>query len=912
MPQHGWSVHSGSIYKTKLPSNLIAPVVPGQGNTGWSPWSPTGDSVMVLDSACPGQASACMAFTSGNSTGTASSNIFSVFGGTSYTAGIQFRAPPGSVVRIIIRRAGPTYEQYAPDQWVTASGSWQSVNYTFQSRLSLANARMDVEIPANRIKVHLREAFVQHIPSETTSSGAVFVNGLQSRRAHHPNFGQNATADSPYQAITDMGGRSTLDASALSLPTGATLNTSLRVTLRTKDWALEERGIAIVAGRRLTLASPTEYDILPGYGYFLTGALWMLDTPGEWFYDSASTTLYLWPPDGIAPGGRVSVNTLPMGIDLRNRSYVNVSGLAVSRVDTGVALSGGKAIALVGLNISDVTDRGIDAENCITCAVRDSVVARTGLDAISVRGPLTTGFQLSDSAVIDSGTSARSDGWRWLPRPAVAAVHSVGAASSITGNTIAGSSNLGIYLGPQSTASANFVTRTCLTLNDCGGIYANATGDNATIVGNLIESLQGNIAGVPATQLPLTIGIYLDDHNDGSVVAGNTVTGAGYGIGLHNARGATVSNNILAGNRQLQIWAHEDAQKIRGAGDIFGNAIYGNTLVSSASGPAVYLISKIGDTADFATFNSNHYSALLSPRVVGEVLPTGSNSYTVNEWAAAGRETNARATQPVGYASFLVGSDNLIPNTDFANSYQGWIWWNATPPLASIQLNTCTVGPCLTLFSGSTNSMLGSPAVSIVAGRWYRVSFDAKTGSNDQSINVMVRRGGGGTAGKEPLIPVAESFAGSTSWRRYSFAFQATKTVIAGDPVTQERGAGINFESNLPGRNLSVAKLEMVELAPAQVTLQTRVLLNRNRTSVLIDCSSLGVAQSLCGSFVYFDDDSPVTWPAPLAAFTGRPIYTRDTSLNDSDNDGIADRQDYCPNSPAGAGVNSRGCALGQ
>jgi len=43
--------------------------------------------------------------------------------------------------------------------------------------------------------------------------------------------------------------------------------------------------------------------------YFLSGALGLLDSPGEWFVDSATWTLYLWTPDSKPPGSRVSIQT---------------------------------------------------------------------------------------------------------------------------------------------------------------------------------------------------------------------------------------------------------------------------------------------------------------------------------------------------------------------------------------------------------------------------------------------------------------------------------------------------------------------------------------------------------------------------------------------------------------------------
>lgn len=911
IPAQQWVQHSGAIYRAKLPVDLISNPNPGASLSGWYQWSATADAVTAVDNACPGQATPCMAFTSGTSSSIAISNNFALAGGADYTAGVQLRATLGTRIKVVLRRGGPTYENLAPEQWITAAGAWQSVGFIFRAGTSVPNARMDIEVPGTRIRVNLREAhMLRALPGGNVL--ATYVDGLQVRRAHHPNFGQGGNADSPYATIASAGGKTTVDATGMALPAGAVLTPGLGVTMRTINWAIEERTVAAVSGSRMTLSAPTEYDTQPGYGFYLTGALWMLDSPGEWFYDSAASILYVWMPDGAAPGNRVSASGLALGADLSVKSNVNLQGIAIRHVGAGVSLKGSAAATLSGVSIADIADLGISAENCAQCSVQGSSVSRTGRDAISVPGSLATGFSLTDSNVSESGASTRTDNWRTLPRPANAAVYSIGAGTSILRSTVSVTGNLGVFIGPGSTVANNYVSRTCLTLNDCGGIYANSLGHNATIRGNLVENVVGSLAGVPGSLQSQAVGIYLDDGSTNSLVTGNTVTGADYGIQLHNANNDVVSNNVLFGNRRYQLWFQEQTRVVRGSGDIFGNTINANFLVPTAGGPALYLESEIGATAAFASFSANHYSGLLSPLLIGERTPSAGSSYTVSQWQAAGRESGALVTQPVGYAPFLAGATNLVPNGNMASGMTNWTWWNQTAPNSSVALLPCGFGPCLRLAAGGSPTILSSPNFSVTAGQWYRVSFDAATSQGGQPINAVVRRGGGGSAGYEYLMPAAESFSGSTVWQRYSFAFQANKTVIAGNPATQELGARVDFERNQPGTTLTVAKLEMVTLTPAQAALQIKLLLNRGSSIASVDCASLGVAVALCNSFVYMGDDSPVSWPVSVNPLSGIPVYTRDTSLTDSDGDGIADQQDACPNTPAGQAVNARGCPFGQ
>ena len=200
----------------------------------------------------------------------------------------------------------------------------------------------------------------------------------------------------------------------------------------------------------------------------------------------------------------------------------------------------------------------------------------------------------------------------------------------------------------------------------------------------------------------------------------------------------------------------------------------------------------------------------------------------------------------------------------------------------------------------------------MTAGQWYRVTFDAATSQANQPINLLVRRGGGGSANYEPLMPGGETFAGATTWRRYSFQFQATKTVVANSPATGELGARVDFERVQPGTLLTVARLEMVPLTPATAALNVRLLTNPSRSAALANCPTADAAAGLCAQFYAFSDNAPIAWPTPVPMLSGKAIYTRDTSLTDADGDGVADQQDTCPGTPAGTAVNARGCGIGQ
>lgn len=153
---------------------------------------------------------------------------------------------------------------------------------------------------------------------------------------------------------------------------------------------------------------------------------------------------------------------------------------------------------------------------------------------------------------------------------------------------------------------------------------------------------------------------------------------------------------------------------------------------------------------------------------------------------------------------------------------------------------------------------------------------------------------------------------GDTNWKRYTFAFTANKTVNYLDPVTGDNGARLEFRDVPRGEVVSLANIELVPMRPVGTILRTNISVNASSTPAYVPCPELAVNQAVCNQYVEFATGQPVVWPNNLPALGSEIIYTRDSSIVDSDSDGIADVQDACPGTPAGVAANSRGFGLGQ
>jgi parallel beta-helix repeat protein len=931
IPSHSWTHYAGGIYKASTVINLVSNGEFISTLTGWRTWSPLNDASMVLSSACASANNTCLSYTSGGGTGNSliSSNNLLLQGGATYIVAFSLKAPAGKVIRPILRRSGTPYESLGLSTKITGTGAWQNYSFPITATTSLANARLDFEVPPGNITIGLDNV---QIGATVSSVTGVFDNGQAINVAHHPNRGHDAlNPESPYFAIAENADRVSSAGKIVStylttgldlfLPNGASITPGTGIRVRTAAWVLDDRKIAAVSGTRLYFDQPTLFSLDKGWGYLLYGQLWMLDEPGEWYYDPVEGAAYVWMADGQAPGGRISVGQRDVGIEASNRSHLQIDGIAIRNVGVGVRMRNATNLTLRNMTITDTLAAGVDALLSTDSNIETSQFTRTGADAISAAtgGTNATRLRVENNDISESGVRLDGDIVVSIPNSAKAAIYP-GKEATVRGNNIKGAAYTGIWPYSSSLVSNNHIENTCLVLDDCGGIYVSGINNNSSIQGNTVIHIPGTLLGKPPGSPTQAQGIYLDDHASGITVSTNTIEDADNGVKLHDAANNRIENNTLYGNRKYQIWLQEQGNLIYPTGDVKNNVILGNLLFPTGSGASIALESELSSTTAFATLDYNIYSALIAPQVTSERWPTGSASYTLPEWQSAKfanntpRNLDLHGTQvkSIGYAAYRVVGGNSIPNGNFQNGKTGWVHWNQTSPYGTWSLETSSPGQTLRYTAGASQGLLHSPNFTVIQGQSYRVSLDLKTGANGQAVSVLVRRGGGGTNLFEALMGAATSVTGTTNWKRYSFTFKATKTVNANDPTTLDNGARIDFERIQPGQTVNLANLEMVPLAPIETTLRTRLLFNSSDASVGQNCPDQDTEPTLCDQFAQFSDGAQAIWPMSLPPRSSEVIYSRDDSLMDADSDGIPDSQDTCPATATGANVNALGCSFSQ
>jgi len=594
--------------------------------------------------------------------------------------------------------------------------------------------------------------------------------------------------------------------------------------------------------------------------------------------------------------------------------------LDIRGFETAVSMQQSLGGRVLGSTLSDSGQNGINAHWSTAAVIEQNTITNSGRDAIAgflaTGGPAADRMIVRDNVVTNSGVRNGS-AVHALPLRSYAAIRA-GTNAVVSGNEVRQSGYIGIWPAANGTVDRNYVVNACLVLNDCGSIYMNLPNAAARITNNIVMDPVGNLDGVPLEHFTMAQGIYLDDFSSNVYVTGNTIARADHGLHLHNGTANVVEGNSLYGNRRTQLWMQEDTSKLRAGGDVWQNRVAGNRIFPASAAASIRHDTLFASTSAFSSYAGNRYSALMSPLIATEAWAGGSAAYTLAEWQAAKtasgvpRNLDVGATQVTGagYTPFRIAGTNLVPNGSFTSGAVGWTKWNATAPFGTAVLQSCPQGTCLQYVAGGSIGLLSSPNFSLVKDQWYRVAFDAKVGVESQGIAVAVRRGGGGTNGYELLTDAPANFTGSSAWKRYTFAFKATKSVNAADPVTLDLGARIDFESIQPGTTITVGNVQLHPLG--STTMQTQILVNPTAAAKSMDCPDRATNPDLCAQYVRFSDGAIAYWPQSIAPYGSEIFFSRDPALVDSDGDGIADSQDACPGTAAGAMTNARGCSFAQ
>ncbi len=472
-------------------------------------------------------------------------------------------------------------------------------------------------------------------PSKGRSYAQVYTNGVLGEIARYPNQGfMIATSDS---TVTNT----VIDAN-LKLPQSQVVGATAIV--KSAPWSVDPYQVTGFNGTTgtITMSSNIRYTMRVGYGYYLRNQLWMLDAPKEWYYDEASGNLYIWLPTGANPAQKaIEITTRDNAIYGAGKHYVAIRDLNLARtLDSGIYIASGEQLTLEGLSVSQTYSAlNITANNSV---ITKNAVSDALYKGIHVLGSNNT---ISSNRVANTGVAPLT------PDVAPVGIYvmqgSVG--TNVTGNMVSDSGYSGIHFdGKDIQVRKNTVDRSCVKLDDCGGIRSWSNDANNNDTGNIIDrntvtNSIGNIEGSAYTTTQAQ-GIYLDDRRHDFQITNNVISNVDIGLYIHNGY-----NHVATGNRFLQlrntgVRIVEDKYS-PAVGYVKNNQIKNNVMDALALGKTPMMIkSTLGGTKDFGEYNYNIYCRVSSVATVNNQQDGQPTMYhTLSGWQQySGQDLNSQ------------------------------------------------------------------------------------------------------------------------------------------------------------------------------------------------------------------------------------------------------------------------------
>jgi len=370
--------------------------------------------------------------------------------------------------------------------------------------------------------------------------------------------------------------------------------------IKTKLWHMDHIPVdAYVAeDARITLVSPTQNEISPSFGYYLTNIVGEINEQGEWAYDRLQHRLYLWPLGGCPENVEASLREYGITTN-RNCSYHVIRGFSVERTIVGIQLYRANHMTVTGNMIDRSYDSGIMDYRSIDSAIVDNVVRYSNSTGIS-------DDRLSSDDLIE-GNHVYATG---AEHPGDDLVNGVGEAIVLKGvrarcihNRVERSSYNGVSVAWGDTAGReiayNYVTESCLSLSDGAGIYTGNYSNSEEpdhYHHNIVCDVSGYLGGSaryaqPCSQSPALCrgeghGIYLDERGNNRVFERNTVINCGAsGVVFHWVQDSSLIDNVVYGNRLCQILFSGGSNSLTFLRD---NDAEGNLLVATAASQSTF------------------------------------------------------------------------------------------------------------------------------------------------------------------------------------------------------------------------------------------------------------------------------------------------------------------------------------
>lgn len=333
------------------------------------------------------------------------------------------------------------------------------------------------------------------------------------------------------------------------------------------DWADQWLPIARVDSDHNTAefsgAVSSHYGVRAGQRFYFINVLAELDSPGEWFLDRTTGTVYFWPPKALMQGD-VELSVLDKLLSVDNANYLDFSGLVfeMSR-GNGIEVRGAKGVHIRDSIIRNVQGYAVRFDNCTDGGISGSLIQETGDGGIALIG--------GDRSKLTPGKLVAKDNhishFSRLNRTMRPAIWLGGVGNRVAHNHIHHGPHVGIYFeGNDHVIEFNEIDHVAQETDDVGALYIGRdwTSRGNILRNNYIHDVTGRKIGA--------MGVYLDDQASGVLVEHNVIARVQHPVLIGGGRDNHVIGNVFVGtgnavlvdNRgmgyQKGLWSDENGE----------------------------------------------------------------------------------------------------------------------------------------------------------------------------------------------------------------------------------------------------------------------------------------------------------------------------------------------------------------
>lgn len=329
-------------------------------------------------------------------------------------------------------------------------------------------------------------------------------------------------------------------------------------------------------------------------------------TPGSFYYDPSTQTLYVWLADGSDPNKHVMEASVRRRLLFLHQPYVDVKGFAFRHSNTSAFTQQGAAVSLssnsviqdcdieytdfAGLSMGYLQNHA-QAENCTISHNGDSGILAAG----------STDFRVTNVTLSYNNTRNFNPLWH-------------------AGGLKAASGAFGI------------VQKCKVAYNNGSGIWFDYANSNGQIV------IRDNFV---YDNGPVDSAIFFEVSNNGLIYNNVLVDNRRRGIYLSASNNTRVYNNTIVGTKNRA--GIELGGMPRGSATLMNNAVYNNIISDGTSEYDLYIMPDNGSTI---TGNTSDYNDIY--RASGSIdLWSGSSYYDLASWCSAtGLDTHSISADP--------------------------------------------------------------------------------------------------------------------------------------------------------------------------------------------------------------------------------------------------------------------------